>query len=345
VVHRRVQPGVRRRSPRESPGERPPGHPVLDLQAAAGNRAVAALLLRAPDPDEKQHEDRARALGKQLDKSRDKVIEQLTSLSEAERKGLDEAAKVLPKDKAKLLRRLIAFAANPTPKEKHGQSARPRTGGKDEFESDATGGGKVKARSGMRFDGDDGNLYEDAFSLGYTGSDADSVHWLQFIWRQFVAEFPARKGGKPRREPQKGLWKRPSSEYPLTTDPDKPSWNVDVVRAESPFYERNQPLNRSPTSVVMFDPPSPGLDVVKPLFEGDEPATKVTSRAHFVTYLVRGPDIVHATEIDVVWEFDSPKFAPMKPPVMKAIGARALTDAQRKRLKEQFPGNSLDYLP
>jgi hypothetical protein len=343
VVHRRVERDGHRRSARSPAEGRPPAHPLLDLQAAAGNRAVAELL-RTPKQDAKEHEDRARALGKLLEKERPKVIEALGKLSEADRKALDEAAKVLPKEKAKLLRRLIAFAANPTPQEKHEQPVKPGKAGKDEFEENVPGG-KVKARSGMKFYGADGNLYEDAFSLDYTGSDADSVHWLQFIWREFVAEFPAKKGGKPRREPQKGLWKRPSSEYPLTTDPAKPSWNVDVVRAGSPFYERNQPLNRSPTSVVMFDPPSPGLDVVKPLFEQDEPASKVTSHAHFTTYLVRGPDIVHATEIDLVWEFDSPKFAPMKPPVMKASGARGLTDAQRKRLKDQFPDNSLDYLP
>lgn len=344
MVHRRVQPGVRRRRATDSADERRPGHPVLDLQAAAGNHAVAALLARQPNQDAKQHEDRARALGKQLDKDQSAVLEALAKLAEADRKALHDAAKVLPKAKAAHLRRLIAYVANPSPKETQGQTTRPVKKGKEEFAEDVAGG-KVTGHTGGKFYGGDGNAYPDAFSLDYTGSDTDSVHWLQFIWREFIAEFPAKQGAKPRRERQKGIWKRPSSEYPFTTDPAKPNWNVDVVRAESPFYERNQPLNRSPTSVVMFDAPSPGHDEVKRMFEGDDPPSKVTSNAHFVTYLVRGPDIVHATQIDVSWEFDSPKPPPMQPPVMKAIGARALTDAQRKRLKEQFPDNSLDYLP
>ena len=344
MVHRRVERSGQRRSARAPADERPQAHPLLDLQAAAGNQAVAALLLRKPDDDAKQHEDRARALGKLLDKDRPKVMEALGKLSEADRKALDDAAKVLPKAKAALLRRLIAYVANPSPKEEQAQPARPVKKGKEEFAEDVPGG-KVTGHTGGKFYGADGNPYPDAFSLDYTGSDTDSVHWLQFIWREFVAEFPAKKGGKARKEPQKGIWKRPSSEYPFTMDAAKPSWNVDVVRAGSPFYERNQPLNRSPTSVVMFDSPSPGHDEVKKMFEGDEPPTKVTSHAHFTTYLVRGPDIVHATEVDVFWEFDSPKPPPMQPPVMKASSARGLTDAQRKRLKEQFPGNSLDYLP
>lgn len=344
MAHRRVVRGGHPRSARAPSAERAPAHPLLDLQAAAGNRAVAALLARKPAEDAKQHEQRARALGKRLEKERPAVIEELRKLSEEERKGLADAAKVLRKAQAALLRRLIAFAANPPPAEKQARTARPVKAGKDEFAEDVPDG-KVTARSGVKFYGEDGNPYPDAFSLDYTGGDTESVHWLQFVWREFIAEYPAKQGGKARREPQKGIWKRPSSEYPYTTDPAKPNWNVDVVRGGSPFYEHNQPLNRSPASVVMFDAPSPGHDVVQPLFAQDEPPARVISHAHFTTYLVRGPDILHATEIDLRWEFDSPKIPPMQPAVIKAGGARALDAAQRKRLKDQFPGNSLDYLP
>jgi hypothetical protein len=95
----------------------------------------------------------------------------------------------------------------------------------------------------------------------------------------------------------------------------------------------------------MFDAPSPDHDVVEPLCERDEPATKVVSHAYSTTYLVRGMDIVHATQVDLRWEFESAKIPPMQSPVVKASGARRLEPAQRARLREQFPSNSLDCLP
>ena len=336
-----------RRRPEDEPAEeQPAAHPVLELQAAAGNQAVAALL-RQPVKEAKatEHEQRARALAKRLEKDRAGVIDEVRKLSEADRKALDEAAKVLNKAQAALLRRIIAFVDNPPPAEKHETTVKQHKATKEEFAEDVAGGGKVTAQSGVRFYGADGNLYTDAFSLSYDGGDADKVHWLQFIWREIVAEYPAKQGAKARREPVKAKWKRPSSEYELTTDPAKPNWNVDVVRAGSPFYEHNQPINRSPSAVTMFDPPSPGHDVAQPLFDRDEPPAMVVSQAHFVTYLVRGMDIVHATQIDLRWEFRDKKVPPMQPAVMKSVGLRKLEPAHRTRLKEQFPSNSLDYLP
>lgn len=345
---RRVASRARRRvadDPAE--GERPAGHPILELQAAAGNQAVAALLLRQPVKDAKatEHEERARTLAKQLDKDRAAVIDAVRKLGEDDRKALHEAAaKVLGKAQAALLRRVIAFVRNTPSAEKNDTPVTSIKPGKEEFVEDVEGG-KITAQSGVKFYGADGNPYPDAFSLSYSGSGADTVHWLQFIWREFVAEFPAKKGGKARKEAIKGKWKRPTSEYELTTDPAKPNWNVDVVRADSPFYEHNQPLNRSPTAVTMFDAASPGHDVVEPEFKRDEPPKKVVSQAHFTTYLVRGMDIVHATQVDLRWEFEDAKIPPMKPPVVKASGARKLEPAQRARLREQFPSNSLEYLP
>ena len=344
---RRTASRTRRRPEDERAEELPAGHPILELHAAAGNQAVAALL-RQPVKEAKatEHEQRARALAKKLEKDRAGVIEEVRKLSEPDRKALDEAAKVLNKPQAALLRRIIAFVDNPPPTEKHEMPVKQSKATKEEFAEDLEGGGKVTAQSGVKFYGADGNLYTDAFSLSYSGGDADKVHWLQFIWREIVAEYPAKQGAKARREPIKGKWKRPSSEYELTTDPAKPNWNVDVVRAGSPFYEHNQPLNRSPSAVTMFDPPSPGHDVAQPLFERDERPTTVVSQAHFMTYLVRGMDIVHATQVDLRWEFnDEKKVPPLKPPVMKAVGVRKLESAHRARLKEQFPSNSLDYLP
>jgi hypothetical protein len=82
-------------------------------------------------------------------------------------------------------------------------------------------------------------------------------------------------------------------------------------------------------------------DKVKDQF--DAGATKVVSRAHFVTYLVREMDILHEVHIDVEWEFTSDKDVPRAQSVSKAGNATALDPDIRKRLLEQFP--DFDYLP
>jgi hypothetical protein len=97
----------------------------------------------------------------------------------------------------------------------------------------------------------------------------------------------------------------------------------------------SRPQRPSSEHELTTDPAKPNWNV----------AVKVVAHAHVTTYLVRGMDIVHGTEIDLRWEFVSSKVPPMQPPVIGARGARRLEAAQRARLVEQFPSNSLDYLP
>ena len=140
---RRTASRTRRRPEDERAEELPAGHPILELQAAAGNQAVAALL-RQPVKEAKatEHEQRARALAKKLEKDRAGVIEEVRKLSEPDRKALDEAAKVLNKPQAALLRRIIAFVDNPPPTEKHEMPVKQSKATKEEFAEDLEGGGR-----------------------------------------------------------------------------------------------------------------------------------------------------------------------------------------------------------
>jgi len=210
----------------------------------------------------------------------------------------------------------------------------------DEFDGD-----RIELRTGAKYDFG-GNVYKDGdtFAVSYKGQLTGDARLLQFIWREVVAHRPPKRGGKPRKD---ALEHKLEKGYDLTTNEKKPHWNTDNNDADSPFRERNTASNRSASELAVFDSPDARSDMAAKLFEkfADDPPTKVVSRAHFTTYVIRGPDILQAADIDLVWEFanatDPPKF---QPPVVKRR-TRKLDPAHRELLAKQFPKQPLDYLP
>ena len=177
----------------------------------------------------------------------------------------------------------------------------------------------------------------DLFTMGYEGPESGQTRWLQFISREVEVEDPI-KGNFRVNEPVTTT----GGTYNLTTDPSKPSYNTDSNKTTSPFYEAGFTQNRTSDSTTILDLPSPLKSVVDRQFDGG--ATKVTSRAHFTSYLVRDMDVLYKVELDVEWEFKAKGVEPPRKQGVKNAGeAKAIDPEQRKRLIEQYP--TFDYLP
>ena len=91
----------------------------------------------------------------------------------------------------------------------------------------------------------------------------------------------------------------------------------------------------------MFDAPGAGDHYIRREFGLG--ATRVVSRAHFTTYLIREMDVLYAVSIDVEWEYRRPAVPAHKHQrVAGAQNATSLDPAMRERLILQYP--AIDYL-
>ena len=93
----------------------------------------------------------------------------------------------------------------------------------------------------------------------------------------------------------------------------------------------------------MFDAPGSYANLVTPQFDPPVSATKVISRAHFATYLVRDMEILEKVEITVEWEFTSKTAPPRKFNVAAPAVRSPRSIPGRSRLVAQFP--KFAYLP
>jgi hypothetical protein len=337
----------------------PPAEAVLSLQRAHGNRAVTQMLARngrgpGTVPQVKPAADRFQDALKAsdwstaavtLDELPDKDIQALLKpLSNAQLTGLENAAKLLPvlmwwlDDR---VHRNVVFRLNPGPATvpAHPDRAPIKSPGDEKYAGKA-GGGKVSVHTDVELTAPDGSGSKEWFSLGYEGKDAGKTRWLQFIWREMEVH------------PKTGttfclddtIEAAGGAQYKLTKNRKQPNWNTDAAKnAASPFYEDSGVNNRTADATTMFDHPGSGVALVVTQFDAPVEATKVISRAHFATYLVRDMEILEKIEIDVEWEFTS-KTAPPRTYHVAAKGpVGALDPAQKERLEAQFP--KFAYLP
>lgn len=204
--------------------------------------------------------------------------------------------------------------------------------------AEKAGGGDVEARTGakIRRTGTAESL-EPAFSISYKGPDASKSRWLQFIWREIVVDHPV----KGTYRVDEAVNSSAKHGYRLTTDTTKPVYNTDSKSATDPFYEAGFADNRSADATTIFDLPGSFKPVVDRQF--DAGATKVVSRAHFTTYLVRDMKVLYAVSTDVEWTFTSKADTPKPAQKQSGAAAGALDPAMRKKLVEQYP--DFAYLP
>lgn len=236
-----------------------------------------------------------------------------------------------------MARRISVVQGRPGNAAPHADYVRVDTPGKEEHKA-KVGGGEVDVRTGgVTTSLGSGKQSNERFSLGYQGAESEKTRWLQFIWREVEVDDPV-KGRFRVNQPVTTT----GGTYNLTTDPSKPSYNTDTASPASPFYESTGINNRTADATTIFDLPAPMQAVVDTQFDGG--ATKVVSRAHFISYLVRDMEVLYKVELDVEWEFTAKGAAPPRKQGVKSAGAaKELDPEQRKRLIVQFP--KFDYLP
>lgn len=336
-----------------------PINAMLGLQRTLGNQAVVRALARAKAAETETATasdgaakfKRAAKAGEWLTAAMalwalddDEVRHLLDPLSDAELDALDAAAassdhiNLIFPGLAEKVHRHVSFQKHAPDQSNLGWRGIVTDRGTLQHEGEVDGGGMVKVRTGTDFKTFDGQEFEDGFSLKFKGKGAAQSSWLQFIWREIEVDDPVRGHLKLDDvcETQTGL------PYRLTTDPAKPHYNVDSADPANPFYEADHVNNRSFESTTMFDAPNAGEHYVRREFGLG--ATRVVSRAHFTTYLVREMDVLYAVGIDVEWEYRRPDVPTRKQQqVSSAQNATALDGGMRERLVLQYP--AIDYLP
>lgn len=190
-------------------------------------------------------------------------------------------------------------------------------------------GGAISAHTGVDFTA--GSHGTEGFTIGYTGGLSAESHWLQFIWREIIATHPV-VGESWVADSITTSSNRP---YQLTTDPDEPVYNTDSKDPKNPFYEAGFAANRTADSTTVIDMPGPALAKVRAQFAAG--ATRVVSRAHFSTFLIRDYRTVAQVGIDVEWVFASVAEPPRVQTLRSGGKTTALPEAMRDTLIRQYP--------
>ncbi len=190
------------------------------------------------------------------------------------------------------------------------------------------GGGDVSVNTGVKFTTHRGESATEGFSIGYKGGLASESRWLQFIWREIIISLPV-KGENRLSGPV------PVAGYSFTTDPDKPNYNVDSKDPGGPFYEGSYSASRTAEATTMYDEPTPIVGRIRAAFA--DGATKVISRAHFNTYLIRDYKTIYHIYLQVEWVFTSSHIPPRVQTVRTAEEADSLPEDMKTRLAAQYP--------
>lgn len=198
-------------------------------------------------------------------------------------------------------------------------------------------GGKVSTHTGTHYTPIGGGAERtEGFSMGYKGGLASETRWLQFLWREIVVTHPT-KGEYRLNKPISSSAK---NGYKLTTDITKPDYNTDSASADSPFYEDGGNKSRTADAVTIFDQPNSAIGFVSAEFTGG--ATKVISRAHFNTFLIRDYKPLYHVYLQVEWAFNSPAVPTGVQKVISGGAADSLPKDMKARLVAQYP--KFDYI-
>ena len=310
-------------------GRPPPATAILQLQRTHGNQAVQQMLarnktkvkvsdFRAEFTKAAKAGDWNKAAMASFVIDDDKLRKLLGKLSDAELGLLETEAQTLAAVLPGLgdrIHRHVSFQRHAPAKAQKQKDATVPDEGTLEHE-EKVDGGKVKVHTDAEFKLSDGTIYSEAFSLSYKGKQASSTRWLQFIWREIEVDDPT-KGTFRLDEPVSTT----GGSYRLTTDPAKPSYNTDTASTTDPFYDAGAVNNRTSEATTIFDQPAPARAKVDAQF--DAGATKVVSRAHFTSYLVRDMSVLEKVNIDVEWVFNAKGDVPRTHHVAAGAAQRA----------------------
>lgn len=204
------------------------------------------------------------------------------------------------------------------------------------------GDGQVDIYTGRALERDGADDGSNNFSLTYTGKDADASQWLQFVWREVIGA-----DAKDASTPVKGTITTSGGTYDLTDNgtfakpgtPAKKNINTDSPDKSDPFYEATFEADRTADSATMNDLPGAMTAKVQDAFKGG--ATKVVSRAHFSTFLLKNKKVAFKTGIDLQWDFAKKEDAAAPPDAKHTVsGSGTATELPKmiaERFHEQYP--------
>jgi hypothetical protein len=210
-------------------------------------------------------------------------------------------------------------------------------------ETTKVGDGSVDVHTGQALEREGADDGDNNFALTYTGKDAADAKWLQFIWREIIGV-----DDKGVSTPVKETITTTGGTYDLTANgtyakpgtPAKNNYNTDCPDKASPFYETVGEADRTADSTKMIDLPGSLTSQVKGAFKAG--ASKVASRAHFSTFLVKGKQVAYKTSIDILWGFNKKEDADAPPKGAHTVSgsstANALPATIAERFHDQYPG-------
>jgi hypothetical protein len=164
---------------------------------------------------------------------------------------------------------------------------------------------------------------------------------VPIIWRELlITEHPDKTKKLPESVPVK--FPTPyNTTYDSTANPKEPNYSTDAGPG-SPYYEDAGPDNRDDGSITIFDTPNRGgAPAIREAFKTG--ATKVVARAHFVSYLVRGKEVLYEVRITAEWVLTKPTDTPTATYKVTGDKADKLDPRIRTQLLKDFP--KTDYLP
>ena len=195
-------------------------------------------------------------------------------------------------------------------------------------------GGEVTVRTGDTYTG---TTYTDLFSMGYEGGLASETRWLQFIWREIHVTDSAGKTTA-----LTDTITSSTNTYDLTSNPSSPNYSVDAFSSETPFYEDRDPASgksglsgRNADNTTIYDQPSGRTDIASREFGSG--ATKVESKAHFHTFLVRDYQPMYQIDLTVSWDYTSAATPPRSQSVENTKEVKKLPGKMKKALEAQRP--------
>ncbi|MFL5740594.1 MAG: DUF4157 domain-containing protein [Flavisolibacter sp.] len=213
-----------------------------------------------------------------------------------------------------------------------GLHSRSLTGAGKDLGSGTVPGGTVTVRTGDQRPGQSG---DDLFTIGYIGGSSQDSRWLQFIWREMIVT-EADGSVKALNE----NYSNGKVTYNLTTDPDNPIYNTDTNSSTSPFYQDGFLNNRTADSTTLIDEPGPiDTKVQRHINAG---ATKVISRSHFNTFLIRDYRPLFQVSLTVEWTYTNSTIPPRMQKLESAKSVDHLPSDMRATLLKQFP--SYNYI-
>lgn len=202
-----------------------------------------------------------------------------------------------------------------------------------------TSQGTVTLRTGV----DTTSVYHSMFAISYRGPDSANAHWLQFIWREIIGVH-ADGSSHP---VAATIRTTTANSYDLTANgtatangtPGVSNYNTDSISATDPMYESEATANRTADATTMYDQPAAQATYVQAAFRNG--ATRVVSRAHFDTFLIRNDHVAYRVQTNVVWDIASAAAATTAGGGTATAGstgaATSLPDTIRTRFHAQYP--------